>query len=169
MFGDLSNHSSGWLPLRLFFMQKEFSTNVFMTVPTRNCVSMGCVWANNLYTTFSYCCAVNIIILCPDENICLCIKNANLSTLFSCALRSKETFGFCVSLYLWMCREQSILGLRRTGSKWAWLLQTWQLSEDWCHQCDLWGHNMPSDPYINKHTPPFLKCLLSAFVWHLYE
>lgn len=74
------------------------------------------VWTNNLYTTFSYCCAVNTIILCLNENIYLCIKNANLSTLFFVHYALRKRLCFCqdLSFFFWMCREQSILGLRGT-------------------------------------------------------
>ncbi len=71
--GECQNIPSGQLPLRLVFMQNELliSTNVFIIVPTRNCVSMVCMNKQSVHD-LSYCCAVNI--LCPKENICLCIK-----------------------------------------------------------------------------------------------
>lgn len=47
---------------------------MFLLLYRPEIVFQWCVWTNNLYTTFSYCCAVNIFILCPKENICLCIK-----------------------------------------------------------------------------------------------
>lgn len=40
------------------------------------------------------------MILCLNENICLCIKNANLFTLLSCALCFKETFVFLSRSFL---------------------------------------------------------------------
>lgn len=94
---------------------------MFLLLYRPEIVFQWCVWTNNLYTTFSYCCAVNIFILCPKENICLCIKMqiclhcspVRYALKKTCLLLS--TFFFS-PFHLWMCREQSILGLRRTMS-----------------------------------------------------
>ncbi len=62
-------------------------------------------------------------------------------------------------LPLWMCREQSVVGLRRTTSA------LYRLSEDWFRVCELCRHR--SNPYMNKYTRPFLKCWVSPLFWPL--
>ncbi len=62
---------------------------MFLLLYRPEIVFQWCVWTNNLYTTFSYCCAVNI--LCPKENICLCIK-MQIYTVLLCVMLWENVF-----------------------------------------------------------------------------
>lgn len=159
--GECQHVPSGQLPLRLVFMQNQLliSTNVFIIVPTRKLCFNG-VYEQTICTR-PFLTAVQLIFYVLKKIYAFVLKCKSVYTVLLCVMLWENLFVvvdmFFFSLHLWMCREQSVVGLRRTASALS------GLSEDWCRMCELCRHrsNMPSDPYMNKYTRPFLKCRVS--------